>query len=369
FNSENIYVFANVLEQKSSSNIFLLSDISTILSNRVKLHIKNPQAEIANAMTFGKKDINLITNYNLIKAGIVHITAVSGLHVGIIATIIFLALKKRNTKTILLAVLLIWAYAFFVGLSFSVIRASLLFTAMFLARLFGRKNDTLSSLMLSATIILLINPTSIASVSFQLTYLSVLALIVFYPILCKKIHSVLKIEKSSGFLKLLIDSFSATVAITIFTLPVIMGLSNGFSLTAFIINPIVIAITPIIIVVTFILSITSFFPILLLLNQILAFIIESLTSFIIFLSESISIFIGLNNLLPFTIIAVIIILIVYFIKSKWVYNAVFICVSCILLLSIIPIRDTNVYSFIGFDGYSAVLIEDGKVNIVTKNCD
>ncbi|MEG0894617.1 MAG: hypothetical protein RSE93_02800, partial [Oscillospiraceae bacterium] len=129
------------------------------------------------------------------------------------------------------------------------------------------------------------------------------------------------------------------------------------------------AITPIIIVVTFILSITSFFPILLLLNQILAFIIESLTSFIIFLSESISIFIGLNNLLPFTIIAVIIILIVYFIKSKWVYNAVFICVSCILLLSIIPIRDTNVYSFIGFDGYSAVLIEDGKVNIVTKNCD
>ena len=66
------------------------------------------------------------------------------------------------------------------GLSPSVIRAAIMIMVFMLAKIVGRENDSLNTLCLSSTILLLLNPLTLFSVSFQLSYSAVLGIILFF---------------------------------------------------------------------------------------------------------------------------------------------------------------------------------------------
>ncbi len=119
-------------------------------------------------------------------SGASHILAISGLHIGIIATISFffflkifsyvpLLLEKGLTKKIAASftILVIATYGLFAGMSPSTQRAVIMVTIFLCAFLFERKYDVFNTLAAAGLVILIIDPTSLFSVSFQLSFTAV----------------------------------------------------------------------------------------------------------------------------------------------------------------------------------------------------
>ena len=116
-------------------------------------------------------------------SGAMHVLAVSGLHIGILYSIILFLLKplqKDQRGQWLVAALslsLLWSYAFVTGLSPSVLRAVTMFSFVALAKPMNIRSNIFNTLAGSAIILLLFDPYLIMSVGFQLSYLAVLGII------------------------------------------------------------------------------------------------------------------------------------------------------------------------------------------------
>lgn len=118
------------------------------------------------------------------KSGIMHIMAVSGLHVGIISMLILSLLKITRIRSgfvkLLISLLLVWTYALMTGLSPSVTRASVMFSFLTTGYLINRQVKPLNSVMASAFLILVIEPYMIYEASFLLSYSAVILIVVNY---------------------------------------------------------------------------------------------------------------------------------------------------------------------------------------------
>jgi len=144
------------------------------------------QAALATALSLGDKSLlDRATRASFANAGAMHVLAVSGLHVGILLFIIQWIfskvpfLRKRN-RFIIAALLLIWCFAFLTGLSASVVRAAGMFTIMGVGQLLGRNFFSFNSLFASAFILLLFQPYFIFDIGFQLSYLAMFGILMFY---------------------------------------------------------------------------------------------------------------------------------------------------------------------------------------------
>lgn len=119
-------------------------------------------------------------------AGLSHVLAVSGLHTGIIAFIVWLLLyplrftSLRNLRHIVTIVVL-WGYAFITGLSPSVIRACIMATFVATAALINRRNTALNALCGAALLTLLAAPMQLFDIGFQLSYTAVAGILLITP--------------------------------------------------------------------------------------------------------------------------------------------------------------------------------------------
>ena len=117
--------------------------------------------------------------------GTLHIFAISGLHVGILCSLIMVILKSlRVTRVywiIFLGPLLV-AYTVGTGAKPSAIRACIMACAYFLAPLSKRKPDVISALAFAALAVLVFSPNQLFEVGFIFSFVVVMGLIVFYPI-------------------------------------------------------------------------------------------------------------------------------------------------------------------------------------------
>ncbi|MFN2261214.1 MAG: ComEC/Rec2 family competence protein [Psychroflexus sp.] len=150
------------------------------------------QLGIIQALILGQKqDISEQTYDDFAKAGVVHVLAVSGLHVGIILFILQwltypLLYVKRGRILRTIAVLLgIWLFAAIAGFSPSVVRAAVMFSFLTFAINSYRKTSAINTLALSLILLLSINPYNIFQVGFQLSYMAVFAIVLLQPRLYK----------------------------------------------------------------------------------------------------------------------------------------------------------------------------------------
>ncbi|MFW5762025.1 MAG: ComEC/Rec2 family competence protein, partial [Cyclobacteriaceae bacterium] len=145
---------------------------------------------VVQGLVLGSKDnIDDITKNAYTAAGLMHILAVSGLHVGIIYGILILIFGHlRNYRSgkiyfAIICVTVLWFYALITGLSPSVVRASVMFSFFALAETTRKQKNSYNILAASAFLMLLVNPDVLFTVSFQLSYLAVLGIIYLQPIL------------------------------------------------------------------------------------------------------------------------------------------------------------------------------------------
>lgn len=121
-------------------------------------------------------------------AGLSHLLALSGMHVGIIAMVIAVALWPfylgRHTKTRLsLTIVALFAYAAFTGFIPSVTRAVIMSAVYLLGRIIQRKSPPLNSLCLAAILILIVNPSDLYAAGFQMSFAAVAGIILYFPLI------------------------------------------------------------------------------------------------------------------------------------------------------------------------------------------
>ena len=139
-----------------------------------------------------KKMLEPEQKQNFMKAGLMHIMAVSGLHAGILSLFIFnvLFFMKRRLKVVrvLLTILILWSFAFVTGLTPSVMRATLMFSFLHAGNLMKRRVNSINSVLASAFILILLKPSVIFEAGFLLSYSAVIFIITFYQSVYRKLE-------------------------------------------------------------------------------------------------------------------------------------------------------------------------------------
>lgn len=124
------------------------------------------------------------TRINYSGSGLAHILALSGMHVAIITMIISISLfplylLRRNKYRHLITIFLLWIYAIFTGLSPSVTRSVIMATVYLFSLILQRRHSSINTLCFAAILILLFDPQSLFSISFQLSFVAVASILLF----------------------------------------------------------------------------------------------------------------------------------------------------------------------------------------------
>ena len=179
---------------RSRSLPWLVDDARTWLGRILDRIGKETPEETAvlKALVYGDRsgiDNDLRQRFNLAGAG--HLLAISGLHVGIVATLAFglfqwifsfseaLLWRGWSRRWAAGATLIpVVAYGILAGMSPSTQRAVIMVAVFLLAVMLGRTLDTLNTLAVAALTILMAFPPALFSISFQLSFVAVLAIVV-----------------------------------------------------------------------------------------------------------------------------------------------------------------------------------------------
>lgn len=191
--------------------------------------LPEPQAGLLSGILFGvRASIPPDLYQALITTGTIHIVALSGQNISILVRIISEATLFGGRRfSLIMTFLTILAFLSIVGLEPTIIRAAIMGTLTLLAVYFGRRDWSLLSLILAASIMLIVNPEWIDDLSFQLSFMATLGII----LLASKIE-----PKAAGLINEIIRetkiNLKTTLAAQIFTLPLIFIYFKRISLIA-----------------------------------------------------------------------------------------------------------------------------------------
>lgn len=205
-------------------------------------------------------------------SGTLHVLSVSGLHTGIVYSVIMFLLgiadKHNRFKKIKLLILLLslWSFVFIAGFSPPVLRAAIMLSFIAVGKFsfnyFG--NVSLNLLAVSAFVLLLFNPLLLVDTGFLLSYTAVLGILIFYPHMKSWLHT------DSNFLNKIWELCCVSVSATVSTLPLTLLLFHQFPLWFVFTNLVIIPICSVIMLVsilylfklTFLVSIINFLTVL-----------------------------------------------------------------------------------------------------------
>lgn len=216
---------------------------------------------LAEALLIGYKndlDKELVQSYS--NTGVVHIIAISGLHLGIIYWLLELLLqplsKKRKTKWLrpLLIISGLWTFSLLAGAQPSVLRSALMFSLIVTGESLGRKNTTFNSLACSALILLLINPFWLWDLGFQLSYAAVASILIFM----RPVYNLLYFPNK--MIDFIWKMNAVTLAAQILTLPLSVYYFHQFPPLFFLSNLLAVPLSSIILLAAILLCVIAWLP-------------------------------------------------------------------------------------------------------------
>lgn len=195
-----------------------------------KWGVGEKQLPVLSALTVGyKADLSDDVRNDYSVAGISHVLALSGMHIGFLWIMIGLLLKPLDRKGLRwvkwsLSTCLLWAFAFIAGLEASVVRAVIMCMLLEFGRLLGTPSLSLNTLAIAAFFMLLYHPFYLYDVGFQLSFLAVLSILLFY----RPIFAMCPSHRS--FVRSVWGVMSVSMAAQLGTAPLVMYYFSNFSL-------------------------------------------------------------------------------------------------------------------------------------------
>lgn len=168
------------------SRLFFLKQREKLLERYRQQGLEDDAYALVAAMTLGDKtaiDKDLRQTYNI--SGAAHVLALSGLHMGIIYAALTLLTfgRRRRIVTQALIVIALWAFVFLVGMPASAVRAAAMLSLYALLTLGYREKASINALAFTALVMLSISPYTLFDVGFQMSFLAVLSILVWTPVL------------------------------------------------------------------------------------------------------------------------------------------------------------------------------------------
>ncbi len=168
------------------SRLFFLKQREKLLERYRQQGLEDDAYALVAAMTLGDKtaiDKDLRHTYNI--SGAAHVLALSGLHMGIIYAALTLLTfgRRRRIVTQALIVIALWAFVFLVGMPASAVRAAAMLSLYALLTLGYREKASINALAFTALVMLSISPYTLFDVGFQMSFLAVLSILVWTPVL------------------------------------------------------------------------------------------------------------------------------------------------------------------------------------------
>lgn len=232
-----------VISRKDERWFFSWGEIrSNVLENIDQLFEKE-EASLAKALLLGYKDDLAPDAKQLFsRAGLSHIMAVSGLHVGFIVAPFWLLIpylwgsRKGKWTGMILLTLLLLGYAGLTGFSASVSRASLMAWFLTYGRLFHKVRNSMNLTAVAAIILLLIDPNELFDPGFQLSFGAVFIILLVMPEAQRIIPQKYRFGWKGGLMTIIIVSFVVQLGL----FPILMNYFGEFSLVGPISNTLVI---------------------------------------------------------------------------------------------------------------------------------
>lgn len=218
------------IEKVGSKNSFLCS-VNRFLKEKIEeLSDKEDVKGLLLGVLIGYRDFipyGLMQTFK--KTGTMHILALSGLHIGILITImyfLFIPLLGHRNRAFFAAVLFTLLYMGIVGTSPSILRAYIVFVVIAISRILKRRTSIYNAIGIAGLLSLIIWPHWAFSFSFMLSYLAIMGVLYY--------NSVLNVKNS--YLKFLF----ASLGVMLFTMPLTSYLTGYVPVLSFIFNIVVI---------------------------------------------------------------------------------------------------------------------------------
>lgn len=198
----------------------ILVPAQKFIRNTIEQNIPSPTAEVVRALVLGERqdiDRNILEQFQ--RSGIVHVLAISGLHVGFILMVLLLffgLIGLSYNKRILFSLLLLYAFVALVNFKAPVLRATLMATLYYAARVGERKVSPLNTIAIAALIILFLDPAQLLLPGFQFSFAAVGGILYGYPHL--KTQAVFR-NHNRLIQKWLIQPFVVSLAAVLATTP------------------------------------------------------------------------------------------------------------------------------------------------------
>ncbi len=206
------------------------------LNSRFSSHLESlfpwPTSALMEGLIFGQKEDLGQYKSKFQKTGTIHIVAASGFNVMLVFGFVFYLLIFFLSRRLALIITLffIWFYALLIGLQPPVIRATTMASLLILSQLLHQSYPLLYAFFLGILLILLIQPQLIFSLSFQLSAISTLGLI----LLASYFVSLFR------FLPVIIrEDVGVSMAAQIFTWPIISFYFGSWNLISFLANALI----------------------------------------------------------------------------------------------------------------------------------
>ncbi len=220
------------------------------LDQRISQILPSLQAELLSGILLGQnKDLPGEFKLALRDTSTLHIVVASGQNLSMVAGF-FLVLSGlvKQRVAIFLSLIAVVTYTLLTGLQVPILRAALMFSLSSLAQLFGRQKDGLRILIMTASLMLLVNPSWVSDLSFQLSFLATLGIVVAAPILLKYLK----------ILPLIGQDLSVTLGAQLMVTPIIIQDFHQLSLVSVVTNLLIGWTIPFIMILGTIMVILSF---------------------------------------------------------------------------------------------------------------
>ena len=167
------------------SKTFFLRQRAKLLERLKSEGIEGDAYAVGAAMALGDKSALTKELRNVYSVtGASHVLALSGLHLGIIYTLISFLIVGRRWQAVsqLICILSIWAFVFLVGMSVSVVRSAIMLTVYALLSLGHRDKMSVNTLAFAAMVMLMVSPRSLFDIGFQMSFMAVLSILLWMPV-------------------------------------------------------------------------------------------------------------------------------------------------------------------------------------------
>src|SRR3990172_3746729 len=201
------------------------------LDQKVSQFLPSPQAELLSGILLGQnKNLPGQLRLSLRDTSTLHIVVASGKNLSLIAAF-FLSLSGliKRKHAITLSLLAVVSYTLLTGVQVPVLRAAIMFSLASLAQIFGRQKEGWWVLILTAALMLFINPKWIGDLSFQLSFLATFGVVVVAPVLLKYLHKI----------PIIGQDLAVTLAAQVMITPVIVANFHQISLVSLAANVLV----------------------------------------------------------------------------------------------------------------------------------